>query len=133
MSQPRHNLTEKDPETGKDRKVYDFVQYTNGPVFDLFMNVQWKRACIFVKWENTGRGWPMAKRDYFTADRYTYTDRQIKLGIYWPFYTMSGKQTTLSSKAGSGLGGGMGGGGLGGMLGGGGLGGMMGGRNNGGF
>jgi hypothetical protein len=98
----------------------DKTRYSNGPVFDLFMNVQWKRACIFVKWQNTGRGWPMTKRDYFTADRFIGTDREIKLGIYWPFYTMSGKNATLSSKAGSGMsggGGGRGGGGLGGMMG----------------
>ena len=95
--------------------------YTNGPALDLFVNVQWKRACIFVKWENGGRGWPMpmGQRDYFSAHRYITTDREIKLGIYWPFYTMSGKQGTLSSKAGSGMGmGGGGGGGLGGMMGG---------------
>ena len=95
-------------------------KYTNGPALDLFINVQWKRACIFVKWENTGRGWPMpmGQRDYFSAHNYITTDREIKLGIYWPFYTMSGKNATLSSKAGSGMGGGGGGGGLGGMMGG---------------
>ena len=129
MAQGLHDFKQTDPETNKEVTVSDYLKYTNGPVIDLFLNVQWKRACLFVKWENTGRGWPMAKRDYFTADRYINTDRQIKLGIYWPFYTMSGKKTTLSSKAGSGMGGGMGGG-LGGMMGGGGLGGMMGGRNN---
>ena len=95
-------------------------KYTNGPALDLFINVQWKRACIFVKWENTGRGWPMpmGQRDCFSAQNYITTDREIKLGIYWPFYTMSGKNATLSSKAGSGMGGGGGGGGLGGMMGG---------------
>lgn len=86
-------------------------QYGYCPIFDLFMNVQWKRACIFVKWENAGRGWPMKKRDYFSAHHYISTDRQIKVGIYWPFYVMSGTQKTMSSKAGSGMSGGSGGGG----------------------
>ncbi len=61
-------------------------KYTNGPIFDLFLNVQWKRACIFVKWENFGRGWPLKSKDYFTADRYVGTIQSIKFGIYWPFY-----------------------------------------------
>ena len=128
MAQRKHEFTQKDPETGeivKDPKtnkpvmVHDYLRSTNGPAFDVFLNVQWKRACIFVKWENAGMGWPMpmGKRDYFSANNYISTDRQVKIGIYWPFYTMSGRNETLSSKAGSGMGGG-GGGGLGGMMGG---------------
>ena len=128
MAQKKHELTQKDPETGevlrdpvtkKPVMTHDYMRYTNGPAFDVFLNVQWKRACIFVKWENAGMGWPMpmGKRDYFSADNYISTDRQVKIGIYWPFYTMSGRNATLSSKAGSGMGGG-GGGGLGGMMGG---------------
>lgn len=63
--------------------------YTNGPYFDVFVNVQWKRACIFIKYQNAGMGWPMDKRDYFSADRYIITQNGgsgLKLGIYWPFY-----------------------------------------------
>ena len=63
--------------------------YNNGPYFDIFLNVQWKRCCIFLKYQNFGRGWPMRSRDYFTADRYVYTSDGtdgLKLGIFWPFY-----------------------------------------------
>lgn len=64
--------------------------YNNGPYLDLFVNVQWKRACIFIKYQNFGNGWPMQKRDYFSADHYLVTQsgmQGLKLGIYWPFYT----------------------------------------------
>ena len=60
--------------------------YNNGPYFDAFVNFQWKRACIFIKVENAGQGWPMEKADYFSADNYIVTQRSIKLGIFWPFY-----------------------------------------------
>ncbi len=63
--------------------------YNNGPYFDVFMNIQWKRCCIFLKYQNVGRGWPMRTRDYFTADHYVYTadgTDGLKLGIFWPFY-----------------------------------------------
>ena len=64
--------------------------YTNGPFFDVFVDVQWKRACVFIKYQNAGGGWPMRKSDYFSADRYIVTQSGmdgLKLGIYWPFYT----------------------------------------------
>lgn len=62
--------------------------YNNGPYFDIFLNMQWKRACIFVKYQNAGGGWPMPKKDYFSADRFTVTRNGLdglKLGIFWPF------------------------------------------------
>lgn len=63
--------------------------YENGPYFDIFMNIQWKRCCIFLKYQNFGRGWPMRRKDYFTADHYINTTdgmEGLKLGIFWPFY-----------------------------------------------
>lgn len=63
--------------------------YNNGPYFDIFVNMQWKRACLFLKYQNFGTGWPMEKKDYFSADRYIGTQDGtdgLKLGIYWPFY-----------------------------------------------
>ncbi len=63
--------------------------YENGPYFDIFVNVQWKRCCIFIKYQNFGRGWPMRRKDYFTADHYITTldgTDGLKLGIFWPFY-----------------------------------------------
>ena len=109
------------------------AQYGNTPYFDAFINMQWKQACIFIKMENVGRGWPMDKHDYFSAHHYIHTDRVIKFGIWWPFYPSLGSNKKMSDRAGSGMGmggGGGSGGGLGGGLGGfgGGLGGMMGGR-----
>ncbi|MBR5076672.1 MAG: putative porin [Bacteroidales bacterium] len=64
-------------------------QYTNGPWFDLFVNVQWKRACVFIKYQNAGGGWPLLHPDYFSADRYIVTKsgtEGLKIGVYWPFY-----------------------------------------------
>lgn len=64
--------------------------YTNGPYFDVFVNMQWKRACIFVKYQNAGGGWPLDKHDFFSSDRHTVTFNGmggLKLGIFWPFYT----------------------------------------------
>ena len=66
------------------------LTYRNGPFFDIFVNVQWKRACVFVKYQNAGGGWPMRKLDYFSADRYIVTSGGmdgLKFGVFWPFYT----------------------------------------------
>ncbi len=89
------------------------VKYNNGPVIDAFVNIQWKRACIFVKLENIGKGWPMDKADYFSAHHYIRTQTALKLGIYWPFYLQTGSNKTVSAGSGiSGGGGNSGGGGL---------------------
>lgn len=99
--------------------------YTNGPYFDVFINAQWKRAVIFIKYQNAGGGWPMRKADYFSADRYIVgangTDG-LKIGIYWPFYTQPNQHKTMSGGASGSSGGGAsrgsGSSGFGGMLGG---------------
>lgn len=75
------------------------TKYNNGPYVDAFLNMQWKRATIFVKFENANQGWPMKKNDYFSADRYIATQRQIKLGIYWPFYTQPAKNVGAAAEA----------------------------------
>ena len=77
-------------------------QYGNAPYFDVFMNLQWKQACIFIKMENAGQGWPMEKKDYFSAHHYIYTNRVVKFGIWWPFYPPLNAQKKMSSRAGSG-------------------------------
>ena len=92
-------------------------RYGNDPTFDIFLNMQWKKCCIFVKYENAGKGWPMDSRDYFTAHHYIQVPAMVKIGISWPFYPRLGNIKTLSERAGAGMGGG-GGGGLGGGLGG---------------
>ena len=70
--------------------------YENGPYFDVFVNIQWKRACIFVKFENAGKGWPMDSRDYFTADRFVGTQQSVKLGLFWPFYIGTTQHKTVN-------------------------------------
>ena len=76
-------------------------KYNNGPYFDAFINMQWKRACLFVKYENAGQGWPMKSFDYFSAHHYINTQRGLKLGIYWPFYRQPGKTSGSASSSAS--------------------------------
>ncbi|MBQ8646319.1 MAG: putative porin [Bacteroidales bacterium] len=56
----------------------------NTPYIDAFVNLQWKRASIFVKYENAVLGWPDS--EYFSSYRYIRTQKALKLGIHWPFY-----------------------------------------------
>lgn len=63
--------------------------YGNCPYIDVFVNMQWKRACIFIKLENANQGWPKDYgKDYFSAHQYIHTQRVVKFGIYWPFYVV---------------------------------------------
>jgi hypothetical protein len=77
------------------------VRYENGPIVDLFINAQWKRACIFVKIENAAQRW-FDTADYFSAHRFINTQRIIKLGLYWPFYTQPGRGGNSGSGSSSG-------------------------------
>lgn len=64
-------------------------QYNNGPFFDVFINMQWKTCCIFIKAQNLGGGWPMDHADYFSAHKHIVTTGlmpSLKIGIFWPFY-----------------------------------------------
>ena len=92
--------------------------YGNCPIFDVFVNFQWKKVSLFLKFENLGKGWPLERHDYFTAHHYIQAPAAFKFGISWPFYPMLGKQKALSERASSsGFGGGSGsGGGLTGAL-----------------
>ena len=75
--------------------------YNNGPYMDLFMNIQWKHLCLYVKYQNVGRGWPMERKDYFTADGYTYTVdgmNGLKLGMFWPFYFNTNANNTVTRR-----------------------------------
>ena len=90
------------------------VRYENGPIVDLFINAQWKRACIFVKIENAAQRW-FDTADYFSAHRFINTQRIIKLGLYWPFYTQPGRggSSGAGRSSGSDFGGMQGAGGMG--------------------
>jgi len=79
-------------------------KYGNCPYIDAFVNIQWKRACIFVKVINVNMGWPLDSADYFSAHGYIRPQRAFKIGIYWPFYIQPSKNKAVSG--GSSLGGG---------------------------
>ncbi len=82
-------------------------QYGGCPYIDAFVNIQWKRASIFLKFVNVNMGWPNKTFDYFTAAGYINTQRAFKFGITWPFYVFAQKNGTAG--AGTGGGGGKGG------------------------
>ncbi len=75
----------------------DKEEFGNCPYLDLFANVQWKRVSVFVKIVNMNMGWPMDKRDYFTAAGYTASQRVIKIGVTWPFHVLPGKMNVNSA------------------------------------
>jgi uncharacterized membrane protein YgcG len=74
-------------------------KYGNCPYVDAFVNIQWKRVSLFVKAVNVNMGWPYKKADYFTADGYIATQRAVKFGITWPFWTLPGKNNSGASSA----------------------------------
>ena len=55
----------------------------NVPYCDIFVNAQWKRACVFVKYTNFLKDKP--ESDYFSAYHYIKPTQGFKFGIYWPF------------------------------------------------
>ena len=82
-------------------------EYGNCPYIDAFVNIQWKKASIFIKMVNINMGWPNKSADYFSAAGYIAPQRAIKFGITWPFWVRPGKgstSTTGSSTAGGGRG-----------------------------
>ena len=100
------------------------------PYIDAFINVQWKRATVFIKLVNANMGWPMDSADYFSAAGFIRTQRAVKFGIWWPFYTQPHKNSSISGRAGASPGGGSGssmGSSRGGLMSGGGMN-MLGGR-----
>lgn len=76
--------------------------YGNCPDIDVFVNIQWKRACIFIKLVNVGLGWPNDQADYFSAHHYILPQRTLKVGIFWPFYIQPGKNARVGGGSGSG-------------------------------
>ena len=77
-------------------------RYGNCPYIDAFVNVQWKRVSLFVKFVNVNMGWPCKSADYFSADGYINTQRAFKFGISWPFWIFPGKKGTTGSPSGQG-------------------------------
>ena len=82
--------------------------YGNCPIIDAFINIQWKKASVFIKAVNVNMGWPSKSADYFTAAGYIAPQRAFKFGITWPFWVRPGKVSTTGldgSNAGSARGG----------------------------
>ncbi len=59
-------------------------QWGRNPYVDAFVNIQWKRACLYVKYCNVLHS--LTRGDYFSAYNYIRPTRCLKFGIYWPFY-----------------------------------------------
>ena len=81
------------------------MKYGNCPYIDAFVNIQWKRASIFIKAINVNMGWPSKSADYFSAAGYIAPQRAIKFGISWPFYMQPGTNKNATSKGGAATGG----------------------------
>lgn len=81
-------------------------KYGNCPYIDAFVNIQWKKASIFIKMVNLNMGWPNKHADYFTAAGYIAPQRAVKFGITWPFWVRPGKVTTSASASSNAGGGG---------------------------
>lgn len=61
------------------------------PYINVFLNIQWKRATIFVKLLNVGES--KDGSDYFSTYGYIRDPMTVKFGIFWPFYTQPQKDT----------------------------------------
>ena len=70
------------------------TEYGNAPYIDAFANMKWQNACVFVKWENAGMGWPLAYSDYFSADGHIRTPRIVKVGLFWVFHPNPAKSSS---------------------------------------
>ncbi len=71
------------PATGQfyNQKVKQIGDY---PVIDAFVDLKWKRAIIFFKFDHINQGVP--NNEYFSALHYPLNRRIFKLGISWIFY-----------------------------------------------
>lgn len=62
----------------------DFRKVGNYPFVDLFLNLQLKRARIYVKYDHINKGWP--DNNYFYTIGYPANPRSLKFGVSWNFY-----------------------------------------------
>ncbi len=56
----------------------------NYPWFDVFVNLQLKRARIYVKFDHVNQGYP--NEPYYTTYNYPGNPRALKFGVSWNFY-----------------------------------------------
>ena len=59
-------------------------EWGGNPYVDAFVNIQWKRASLYVKYCNVLNS--ITHGDYFSAYDYIRPTSALKFGIYWPFY-----------------------------------------------
>lgn len=71
------------PATGQfyNQKVKKIGDY---PVVDIFADLKWKRAILFLKYEHINQGMP--NNEYFSALHYPLNQRIFKFGVSWIFY-----------------------------------------------
>ena len=81
----KYNLQRWNPNVGVFYNQTE-TEYGNAPYIDAFANMKWQNACVFVKWENAGMGWPLDYADYFSADGHIRTPRIVKVGLFWVFH-----------------------------------------------
>lgn len=59
------------------------VEYGGDPYIDLFINGQWKKVSVFVKYTNAFVD--RLTHDYFSASGYIRPTKAFKIGVFWPF------------------------------------------------
>lgn len=57
----------------------------NYPFADVFVNLKWKSALIFLKYEHVNQGW-FNNNNYFVAYQHPARGRGFKFGVSWIFY-----------------------------------------------
>lgn len=62
----------------REKKIGDY------PFADVFVNLKWKRALLFFKYDHINQGTP--NNEYFTALHYPANRRVFKFGLSWMFY-----------------------------------------------
>ena len=51
--------------------------------FDPFVNMQWQRVCVFIKYTNAFLGKP--SKDHFSCYGHIRPEKFLKFGVFWPF------------------------------------------------
>ena len=54
------------------------------PYFDAFVNIKWKRARIFVKYEHINKG--LNGNQYYTVIDHPMNPRMLRYGLSWRFW-----------------------------------------------
>lgn len=54
------------------------------PLADVFLNMKWKQAILFLKYEHINKGYP--NNEFFVGYRYPANQQAFKFGLSWMFY-----------------------------------------------